>query len=626
MVTIMCGICGYIGKNAISDTILNEMNDTMSHRGPNDRGIYQTRMRSGYYLGLAHRRLSILDLSELGHQPMFNKDKSICIAYNGEIYNYLELRDELRKKGYIFHSNCDTEVLIAAYEAYGVSFLQRLNGMFAMAIYDSNTDQIILARDRIGKKPLYYYADDHGNLIFGSELKPILKHPDFHKEMRTDIISRYLCYKYINAPDTIFAHTYKVMPGEYIIWQNGSIRRKELYWDILEQYQICSQELVGDYSEAKAQLKRVLQDSVQKRLIADVDTGTFLSGGIDSSLITAIAQQVTGESVKTFTIGFETSEEDEAVYAKDVAKYLGTDHTELYLTEKELFETIKDLPYYYDEPFADSSQIPTMLVSKLAKQGATVILSGDGGDELFCGYPKYDWIYFAQRLDSMAGMANFILAPIHITEKLPEKMRALLENRNEETKVQLFTDIRQNHTVDMILGNSLTAKYRRETQIPVRDWQIKRQLLDMMTDLPGDMLAKVDRASMKYSLEVRCPLLDYRIIEFSFRVPQQFKYHHFDKKHILKDITYDMIPRKLLDRPKKGFGVPLADWMRTKLHADLLHYADTAILRKQGIFQPEKIHEFIYHLDHSNKSLYNSVLWSFYVFQMWYQVYIEDLW
>lgn len=621
----MCGICGYLTKQKYNEQMLRDMNDTMYHRGPDDSGIYQTRLTNGYYLGFAHRRLSILDLSPLGHQPMFNADQSVCIVYNGEVYNFLELREKLRQEGYSFVSNCDTEVLLAAYEAYGITFLSRLNGMFALAIYDSREEQVILARDRIGKKPLYYYNDSQGNLIFASELKPLLRHPDFHKEIRTDILSRYLCYKYINAPDTIFVNTHKVMPGEYIVWKNGRAE-KQLYWDVIERYQTCSREPIGNYEEAKKRLKDLLQDSVQKRLIADVSTGTFLSGGIDSTLITALAQNVVKDPVKTFTIGFETVKENEAVYAKEVAQYLGTDHTELYLTERELFEAIEDLPRYYDEPFADSSQIPSMLVSKLARQRATVILSGDGGDELFCGYTLYDWTYFAQKLDLIAGIANSVLQPIRITQKMPEKMRALLENRDKNTKVQLFTDIRQNHTVDMVVGESLTAKYRRERQIPIRDWQIKRQLLDMMTDLPGDMLAKVDRAAMKYSLEVRCPLLDYRVMEFAFQIPQRFKYRNFDKKYILKDLTFDLVPKSLLDRPKQGFGVPLADWMRTKLHGKLLRYADTEILNKQGIFRAEKIHEFIHCLEKSDKSLYNSVLWSFYVFQMWYQEYMEDLW
>lgn len=621
----MCGICGYITRKEFSENLLIEMNNTMYHRGPNDSGVYQDRINSGYYLGMAHRRLSILDLSMLGHQPMFNADGTICIVYNGEVYNFKELKQELMQKGFLFKSSCDTEVLLAAYEYYGIDFLKYLNGMFALAIYDKHEEKMILARDRIGKKPLYYYMNEQGDFIFGSELKPLMKHPEFHKNVRTDIISRYLCYKFISAPDTIFENTYKMVPGEYLVWKQGKIE-KGLYWNILERYQSCTEEIISDYSEAKAELQKLLMDSVQKRLISDVPTGTFLSGGIDSTLITAITQQVVKEPVRTYTIGFESKQENEAEYAKEVANFLGTEHTEMYLTEKELFDEIQELPRYYDEPFADSSQIPSMLVSKLAKQGATVILSGDGGDELFCGYTMYDWTYWAQRLDGMAAIVNGVLQPVGMTKRLPDKMRALLENRDINTKVQLFTDIRQNHTIDMVLGDSKNAKYHREQDISVKDWQIRRQLLDMMTSLPGDMLTKVDRASMKYSLEVRCPLLDYRIIEMAFRIPQKFKYKSFDKKYILKDITFEMVPKSLLDRPKKGFGVPLADWMRTKLHTQLLHYADRDILQKQGIFNADKIHEFIFCLEKSNKSLYNTVLWSFYVFQMWYQEYIEDLW
>lgn len=621
----MCGICGYITRTKYNEQLLEEMNETLYHRGPDDSGIYMDSINQDFSCGLAHRRLSILDLSELGHQPMFNVAKTVGIVYNGEIYNFHELKESLTKKGFQFSSKCDTEVILAAYEEYGIEFLDKLNGMFALAIYDKKKAQVILARDRIGKKPLYYYVDQKGNFLFGSELKPLMKHPDFRKEIRTDIISRYLCYKYICAPDTIFQNTYKVMPGEYIIWQNGKIE-KSMYWNILERYQACSEVKIAHYHDAKEELKDLLLDSVQKRLISDVPTGTFLSGGIDSTLITALAQKCTNEPVKTYTIGFESEKENEAVYAKEVAKYLGTSHTEMYITEKELFEEIEDLPKYYDEPFADSSQIPSMLVSKIARQGATVILSGDGGDELFCGYTMYDWTYAAQRLDPIAGIANSVLQPVHITEKLPGKVRALLENRDKNTKVQLFTDIRQNHTIDMVLGESIPAKYHREMQIDTKDWQIKRQLLDMMTNLPGDMLTKVDRASMKYSLEVRCPILDYRIMELAFRMPQKFKYNHFDKKHILKDITFEMVPKSMLDRPKQGFGVPLADWMRTKLNARLLRYADVTILKKQGIFNADKIWEFIHCLEKSDKSLYNSVLWSFYVFQMWYQEYIEDLW
>lgn len=631
----MCGICGYITRNQYHESLLNEMSQTMVHRGPNDAGTYRCTIGEKYHIGMAHRRLSILDLSNLGHQPMFTEDGSIGIVYNGEIYNFKEIRSELEKKGYIFKSNCDTEVILYAYKEYGLKCFQKLNGMFAMALCDMTTGKVILARDRVGKKPLYYYIGTNSEFVFGSELKPILKFPDFHKEIRTEVISRYLCDKFISAPNTIFENTYKVEPGQYIIWENGNIE-KAYYWDIAKQYMQCSSNMLTDYAEAKNGLKDLLYDSVEKRLVADVPVGAFLSGGIDSTLVTAVAQDVLKKPVKTFTIGFETKKENEAQYAKEIAQYIGTDHTELYISEKELFEQIKDLVIYYDEPFADSSQIPTMLVSKLAKKDTTVSLSGDGGDELFCGYTMYDWALWAQKLDKISGLVYNILQSelLHkgnISDKLPDKMAVLINNRNRDTKVQLFSDIREKHTTDMVLGDSIPAKYVYEKELLAQgicadNWQMRKMLIEMKYNLPDDMLTKVDRASMKYSLEVRCPILDYRIIEYSFRMPHSYKYKNGDKKHILKDLTYDFVPKKLLDRPKQGFGVPLEKWMQGALHTDLLRYADKNILKKQSIFNPEKIWEFIICLEKSDKSLYNSVLWSFYVFQIWYQEYVEDLW
>lgn len=632
----MCGICGYISKKKYTEGLLEEMSNTMIHRGPDDGGVFQGNLKGEYKFGIAQRRLSIQDLSQAGHQPMFNRDGGIGIVYNGEIYNFRELRKTLEKKGYSFRSDCDTEVILYLYQEYGTECFSYMNGMFALAIVDRYKQEVILARDRIGKKPLYYYRKDNQEMAFGSELKPILKFPEFHKEVRTEVISRYLCHKYVNAPDTIFKDTYKVEPGQYIIWKAGKIQKKEKYWDLLKEYKKNHTNLITDYDEAKKELKRLLFDSVKKRLIADVPVGTFLSGGVDSSLITAVAGRISKSPVNTFTIGFADKKQNEAEYAKEVAGYLKTRHRELYITEQELIEQLRDLVKYYDEPFADSSQIPTMLVSKLAREDVTVILSGDGGDEFFCGYEMYDWAYRAQKLDVLAGMGyRFCNMPgfkqSGILEKMPDKVQALLKNRNPLTKAQLFTDIRENHSTDMVLGISESAKYRFEKDIVeanicTDDWQMRRMLLDMQYGLPDDILTKVDRASMRYSLEVRCPILDYRIMEYSFRLPRDFEYHKGDKKHILKDITYELVPKALLDRPKKGFGVPLAKWLRDELHEPLLQYARTDILKRQGIFNPDKIQEFILKLDKSEVSLYNSILWSFYVFQMWYQVYVEDLW
>ncbi|WP_075721214.1 asparagine synthase (glutamine-hydrolyzing) [Roseburia sp. 499] len=619
----MCGICGYISKHEYPIKILKKMNDTMVHRGPNDSGEIIERMSDGAYIGLGQRRLSIIDLSENGHQPMYGTNKDVVIAYNGEIYNFMDIREELEKNGRKFISKCDTEVLLQAYEEYGISMLDKLNGMFAFSLYDKKNNLVILARDRIGEKPLYYYWNGK-TMIWGSELKPIMTHPDFHKEVRRDIISKYLCHKFICSPDTIFEDTYKLEPGQYIIYHDGKIEKRK-YWDIIEKYEENSTNLIEDYFEVRKGVKELIYDSVKLRMNADVPVGTFLSGGIDSTLITAMAQEIKGSKIRTYTIGFETKEENEAIYAKEIAKHIGTDHTELYITQKDLIDMLEEMPKYFDEPFADSSQIPTMLVSKLARQDVTVTLAGDGGDELFCGYKMYDWAHWAQKLDVFGNIAYHMCGEKMIN-MMPDKLYALVKNRDAKYKAQLFTDVRQRYTRNIVEGISESAKYNFEEKMTESDWQIRRMLIDMKTYLPDEILCKTDRASMKYSLEARVPLVDYRLVEYSFRIPHEFKYKSGCKKYILKDITYDYVPKELLDRPKQGFGVPLALWMRTILYEDLCRYAEPEKLEKQGIFRSEEIWKFINMVSKSNKSVYNSVLWSFYVFQKWYQEYVEDLW
>lgn len=632
----MCGICGFISQNEYQDNLIEEMNNTMQHRGPDDAGTYQSRFRNGYYLALGQRRLSIMDLSEAGHQPMFTEDGKVGIVFNGEIYNFKELRKELVVRGYSFKSNCDTEVILYLYQQYGIQFLQQLNGMFAICIVDFDKEELLLVRDRMGKKPLYYYIpEDKSCFVFASELKPIIKFPEFHKEIRTELISCYLVNKCFASPNTVFQNTYKLEPGQYIIWKNSDVV-SGWYWNLLEEYERNSENLLDNYEAAKKQLKNLLLDSIEKRMIADVSVGTFLSGGIDSSLVTAYVREVSEKTVQTFTIGFQTKEENEAEYAKAVAQFLGTEHTELYITEKELLKQIQDLVYYYDEPFSDSSQIPSMLVSKLAKKDTTVILSGDGGDELFCGYEMYDWIRLSQKLDFLGEMGYHIcnwplIEKLNLIYKMPDKANAFFMNRDPSTKIQLFSDIREKHTRDMILGKSVSAKYAFEKdiqKIPVLsdNWQMQRMLLDMRYYMADEILVKMDRASMKYSLEVRCPILDHRIVDYSFQLPQTFKYKAGNKKRILKDLAYEAVPKELLDRPKKGFGVPLAKWLRDELYSQISRYADEQILQRQGIFDSKKVHELIDKMLVSDLSVYNSILWGFFVFQMWYQTYVEDLW
>ena len=617
----MCGICGYVSEKLIPSSCLQEMNDTMYHRGPNDQGIWEEQQED-YAVAFAQRRLAILDLSELGHQPMLSNDGRLVISFNGEIYNFQELRKQLESE-YVFHSNCDTEVILAAYQKWGVGCFVHFNGMFAIALYDKKENQVILARDRIGKKPLYYYHKSN-TLVFGSELKPIMKYPTFEKHINRSMIGQYMCNKYIASPNTIFENTYKVKPGTYVIYRDGQTQT-HTYWDLL---QILRQReiTVTDPGRAKQQLRRLLQDSIRRRLIADVPVGTFLSSGIDSTLVTAIAQEVTEGKIDSFTIGFEDNERDEAPYAAEIAKHIGTNHHELYMSEKQIFEMVQELPKYYDEPFSDSSQLPCMLVSRMAVKDITVALSGDGGDELFCGYKMYDWTWVVQHFDWLAALEYQMPWNKALLSKCPDTVKAIVNNRSQDYKVQLYIDVMANEAEKLLLPELQHVKFEVEKEIQAQNLQEKRMVLDMLTYLPDDILAKMDRASMKYSLEVRCPILDYEVIEWSLQVSHNLKYSGFEKKHLLKELTYDYVPKKLMDRPKKGFGVPLRRWLRTILRDEVLRYADKDILRKQEIFNPEYVHVLIGKQKASDNIVYSALLWSFYVFQTWYQHYIEDLW
>lgn len=627
----MCGICGFISKKNITLGDLTRMNDTMIHRGPDDSGQEIYVMKHGYDIGLAQRRLAIQDLSQLGHQPMHSPDRRISVIFNGEIYNFKELRKEL--SDYPFVSTCDTEIIIAAYLKWGIKeAIRRFNGMFAIALYDREKEDVYLVRDRIGKKPLYYFYRD-GELIFGSELKPILNCPGFETTVRRDIMARYLYHQYINAPDTIFDDVHKLEPGCVLHYCRGEIEI-EKYWDITTVYHTMQQNPVENYKKAKEELKELLRESVKRRMIADVPLGSFLSGGYDSSLITAIAQEVSSEPVKTFCIGFNEEKYNEAPFAKEIANHLGTDHTELYIDEDEMFKLVRSIPKYFDEPFADSSEIPTMLVSKLARSRVKVALSGDGGDEFFCGYNVYTNVDQAKKLDGLGAVTHAITDSglgrlVNAEEKLPFKVRTIAYNRDEEAKTQFGIDNYGRRAMKMVYGDDLQSiNYRFESKYGVDNWQTRRMLLDMETYLPGDILCKVDRASMKYALETRCPIMDTEVMEYSFRLPHSFKYHHGDKKHILKDIAYDYIPRELLERPKKGFSVPMDKWLRGALKAQLMDYSNVDYLSKQGIFDPMYTHEMIrcYLLTGDGGSgsgaNYSKLCWSFLQFQEWYQTYL----
>lgn len=677
------------------------MNDTMAERGPDDAGVQQWALPEGYTLGMAHRRLSILDLSPLGHQPMSTPDGRVSLVYNGEIYNYRELRAEL--SGYEFRSSCDTEVILAAYLEWGMECISRFNGMFAIALYDRATGELFLARDRAGQKPLYYWLEDGGSsptgdtapdgagqtgdtapdgatqaggVVFASVLSPIMTCPGFPKRVRREVLPRYLYQEYINAPDTIFEDVYQVEPGCVVTFRPPAAGRggasscrtgaprieAHRYWSAAERCRTAQEDPVTDFETAKAGLKERLQASVRRRMIADVPLGTFLSGGYDSSLISALAQEQlgTGARLQTFSVGFNEKEYDESPYARAVAQHLGTDHTEMIIGEQDMLELVRDLPKYFDEPMADSSQIPTMLVSRTARQRVTVALSGDAGDEFYCGYGIYDRVRQAQQLDGL-GAAAHVLGQLpagggrRLEERYPFRVRVISANRDRRTKTQFGAGSYVETARSLVLPDSaektedgrtgadertwdgrayaprregfLPVNYETELSYPSDNWQVIRMLLDMDTYLPGDILTKVDRASMKYSLESRCPFLDPEVMEYSFRMDHSMKYHKegrsFSKKYILKSIAYDYIPEELLDRPKKGFSVPLSAWLRGPLRSQLLRYANAEFLRRQGLFDADRVVDLVSRFLAEGDAgagtgrNYAKLVWSFFVFQQW---------
>ena len=620
----MCGICGILTNHEIDRSSLKKMNDTMIHRGPDDSGEIVLDC-GAVQVGLAQRRLSIQDLSEQGHQPMCSPDGRIWIVFNGEIYNFKELKKKMPE--YPFRSECDTEVILAMYQKYGIQCLKELNGMFAIAIYDRAEGCLYLARDRMGQKPLYYYYDG-GQFLFASELKPFLAYDGFPGELNDSAIKGYLFHGYIEGPGSIFRNVWKLQPGTYLEYRGNEIR-KSAYWNLTERLRLKRSEPITDYAEAKGQLKESLKKAVAYRMIADVPVGAFLSGGYDSSLITAIAQEQSSAPIKTYSIGFPDEKFDEAPFARMVAEHLGTDHVEYYITEQDIFGMLEGLTRYYDEPFADSSQIPTMLVAQLAARDVKVALSGDGGDELFCGYKHYSTLRKMQRLRPWIYAAGMILTkpPLHgspLFRELPESVRGMMEDRKKPFKVQPFHHDERKLCGMLVQGGPETF-FEKERELGwISDWQLRRMVLDMLLYLPDDILCKVDRATMKYSLEARSPLLDKNVVELSFALPDPFKFKDGIGKYILRDVAYDYIPRKLLERPKRGFAVPLVRWLRGPLRDELMEYTGKAYIERQGFFHCDQLQQLIGRFmkdDPAKAERYAGLIWHLYVLQKWYEDY-----
>ncbi|RKJ04089.1 asparagine synthase (glutamine-hydrolyzing) [bacterium D16-54] len=614
----MCGICGFLSDKAIDDNIIKRMTDSMYHRGPDFQDTCYLEQRLNQYGAFGHCRLSILDLSEKGNQPMWSKDGRYCIVYNGEIYNHLKIRKRLELSHVQFHSYSDTETLLYSYIQWGKECLNEISGMFAFAIYDKQTGELFLARDRFGKKPLYYYKK--GNIfIFASELKPIFIFPEIDKSINTKALAYYLNFGYFPHSNTSLQYVSKLPPASFLINREGRIEVDQ-YWSVVKEAHKAERKIIMDFGVAKNTLKEELRKVTAERLISDVPVGVFLSGGIDSALVAALAQKVSKEPVNTYTIGFFEKDYDEADVAKKIAKHIGAIHHEHYLSQKDLEEIVDCIPYYFDEPFGNTTLLPTMVLSKFARQDITVALSGDGGDEIFGGYPQYAWVKIAQRMD-IPGEILYKMLPGYVIERLPQRMRRVIENRDKKISSQMVLRKSVEFYEKFLSCEHDAPYYSVEEDMNIDDWQFRRMLLDMQTSLPGDMLHRLDRASMYASLEVRSPLLDHRVAELTFRMPQKFKIKGSIQKYILKEIAYEYIPKTILDLPKRGFVIPYESWMRTRLKEKLLYFAGNEYISEQGLFNAKMCEEIVQDFLKGNNKNANFI-WNLLTYQLWYERYV----
>jgi len=646
----MCGINGFYSLSSfISDEVIIRMNSAISHRGPDSNGFWSDR-KSGIFFG--HSRLSIIDLSTAGNQPMKSNSGRFILTYNGEIYNHLEIRKELEESSskIEWKGNSDTETLLEAIDFWGIEItLKKIQGMFAFGLWDQKIHCLILARDRIGEKPLYFGWQGEGNkktFLFGSELKALKAHPEFSRKINRDAITLQLRHNYIPAPYSIYKDIYKLQPGHYLKLKESDLKKNLLpnsktYWSLIGTiFSGNNNQLTINENNIQEDLEKYLQSSVRKQMISDVPLGAFLSGGVDSSTIVALMQSQSTYPVKTFTIGFNEDEYSEAKYAKKIAKHLGTDHTELYVSSKKVIDVIPKLPIIYDEPFSDSSQIPTFLVSQLAKKDVKVALSGDGGDELFCGYNRYlmsekfwnifrlmpqsfrkifasglksistqNWTAISKFLPGLKKYSNF-------GDKVHKGANVLKAHTSSELYYMLCSHW-QNPTEAVINSKepgTLLTKFKPELQGLNNQQQM--MALDFLTYLPDDILVKVDRAAMASSLETRIPLLDHNLIEYVWRISHSLKFKKGEGKWILKQILNKYVPKHLTDRPKMGFGIPIDTWLRGPLRDWAENLLDQKRLQQEGYFNSNLIrNKWTEHL--SNKRDWQYDLWNVLMFQAW---------
>ncbi len=640
----MCGIAGFIAQERIDfQGTLKKMGQAMHHRGPDDKGIF---FDEDYGVGLSHARLSIIDLSENGHQPMFSFSGRYVVVYNGEIYNHLEIR-RLLEKDFTknWRGSSDTETVLASLEVWGLEkTVTLLTGMFAIALYDREEKALYLIRDRMGEKPLYYgYAGK--NFVFGSELGAIKSFPSFNNPISPDSVALFMRHGAIPDPYSIYDKINKLQPGHFLKFdlQNSTVTTKE-YWSTSENYKKNQQDqFKGSEEEAVRELDRLLKQAVSLQMhSSDVPIGSFLSGGVDSSLISALMQSLSDSPINTFSIGFDVPAYNEAEFAKAVAKHLGTKHHEQYVTGKDALEVVPKLFEIYEEPFSESSQIPTFLVSKIAKQNVTVCLSGDAGDELFGGYERYRlansvWNKVAKIpyiLRSFAGSAIEKLPydfwygmlkplsgfkntgkPINYADKLVKALGLLHFDERKSFYGQGF----MTHNVkaeQWVLNSKQLSTVFTENDLHFPSFYDEMMAIDQVSYLPNNNLVKVDRAAMANSLETRVPMLDHRVVNFAQSLPVDYKIRNGKMKWILRQVLYQYVPENLIERPKMGFGVPLAQWLRNDLKDWAENLLDEKVLKEQQLFNAELVRQY-WDEHQSGKRNWENYLWDVLVFQSW---------
>lgn len=630
----MCGIAGWINlenkpSQNHSEAVLHSMCERMKHRGPDSEGLWLDEQ-----VALGMRRLSIIDL-HTGEQPVYSEDKSVVVVMNGELYNFREVRGKLEKQGHKFETQTDTEILPHLYEEHGETMLEHINGMFAFALWDKRKKKLLIARDRFGEKPLYYGVFD-GKLIFASELKVLLANPLVKTKINTNALRQYLSFDYVPAPHSIYENIFKLPAAHFLSVENGEVKTRR-YWNLT----FHKNGSVTSFEKSVEELRELLSDAVKMRLVSDVPLGILLSGGIDSSTVAAFATQHASEKVKTFSIGFEEDSFDESKYARQVAKHLDTEHYEDKLSVGKAADLISEIGKWLDEPMSDGSLIPTFLLSRFVRKYVTVALGGDGGDEIFAGYP----MYYAHKVANFYNgipriFRNNLIEPI--VNNLPVSNKNLsfdykakrfvraskydLVTRHHSYFGSFSIDEQQNVLSKNVLAETsddIYADAKNLLKITDAKNEIEQmQFLDINFYMAEDILTKVDRASMAVSLEVRAPFLDPRIAQFAASIPLEYKLKGSKGKYILKKAVENLLPKEILQRPKKGFGIPIAEWLKGRLNPLMHEMLDAKRLKDQGLFDENFVQKLIKEHE-SNTASHHKQLWTLLVFQLWHDNFLK---